>query len=270
MKPQPVMDHEYIAEKDFVGRYMAGTLSPSERARFEAHFVDCHRCLDALEAVEPFQHALRAFAAEEASQPVRVVAPVPAAVPMPTPAPARPWRTAATRVLGLAAAVVIAVGIVDALRMRRQLARTTAVADVSSLQLEDAEQRVRELSAERRERLGGTVPAGALVFALVNTRGAGNASQNRVTVSGSPTWIVLLVDLDAPSPSNRYRAAIDMADGRRIWSNDQLTASPTETLAVGVSSQLLPSGDYVITADGQDPVSNDWRPAARYTFHVAR
>ena len=54
------MNHEYIAEQDLVGRYVAGTLPFDERARFEAHFVDCPRCLDALEDVAPFQNALRA------------------------------------------------------------------------------------------------------------------------------------------------------------------------------------------------------------------
>ena len=59
------MNHDYIAEQDFVGRYMAGTLPSDERATFEAHFVDCPRCLDALEDVEPFENALSAFAAEK-------------------------------------------------------------------------------------------------------------------------------------------------------------------------------------------------------------
>src|SRR5262249_47999115 len=62
------MDHDYIADQDLVGRYMAGTLPFDERARFEAHFVDCPRCLDALDDVEPFQTALHAFAVEDAAR----------------------------------------------------------------------------------------------------------------------------------------------------------------------------------------------------------
>src|SRR5215467_4930858 len=115
------MDHDYIAEQDLVGRYMAGTLPFDERARFEAHFVDCPRCLDALDDVEPFRKALYAFAVEDAA--TTSFAPTIALAPAPeiaaAPAPARRWPTWVFRAGALAAALVIAVGVVELARIQR-------------------------------------------------------------------------------------------------------------------------------------------------------
>src|SRR5215467_14709951 len=105
------MDHDYIAEQDLVGRYMAGTLPYDERARFEAHFVDCPRCLDALESVEPFGNALRAFASEVAVAPTQVVDAGVIWRDVETAAPPKTGRKWMQRAVGLAAAVVVAAGI---------------------------------------------------------------------------------------------------------------------------------------------------------------
>jgi hypothetical protein len=275
------MNHDYIADQDLVGRYTAGTLPNDERVRFEAHFVDCPRCLDALEDVEPFRNALRAFASEAAAAPARVVE-VDGFRPEVTvvnvvdaerkPKTARKWMQ---RVAGLAATVVIAAGIVDALRMRREAARARASADVSERELLDAEQRVRDLKtadAARTKQDDAAALAGALVFPLVKTRGAGvEPPQNRVAMSGDARWIVLLADLNTPSASSttsHYRATIDTADGGQVWSNDHVTPSPPDAFGVAVPSRLLPAGDYVLTLDEQPATSDAWRSVGRYTFRV--
>jgi hypothetical protein len=265
------MTHDYITDQDLVGRYMAGTLPYDERARFEAHFVDCRRCLDALESVEPFGNALRAFASEVAAVPTQVVdagviwRDVKAAAP---PKTGRKWMR---RAVGLAASVVIAVGVADAVRMRRELARTRATADVSQRELLDADQREHDLkaaNAARGKREDAAAPAGALVVPLVKARGAGGASQNRVVVSEDAAWVVLLCDFNA-SASSRYRATLDTADGRNVWSNDRLGPSFADTLGVAVPSRLLSLGDYVLTLDEQPSASDEWHAAARFTFRVA-
>jgi hypothetical protein len=279
------MNHDYITDQDLVGRYMAGTLPNDERVRFEAHFVDCPRCLDALEDVEPYRNALRAFASEAAVAPAaRVVEfenvrPGVAGVPgvdvvdaEPKPKTARKWMQ---RVVGLAATVVIAAGIVDALRMRREAARARAAADVSERELRDSEQRARDLraaNAARARQVDAAALTGALVFPLVKTRGAGSEPpQNRVAIPGDAGWIVLLADLNAPSVSsaaNRYRATIDTADGGQVWSNDRVTPSPPDAFGVAVPSRLLPPGDYALTLDEQPARSDAWRSVGRYTFRV--
>jgi murein DD-endopeptidase MepM/ murein hydrolase activator NlpD len=270
------MNHDYIAEQDFVGRYMAGTLPSDERERFEAHFVDCPRCLDALEDVDPFQNALSAFAIEKtALAPVAATAPVPVAATAPAASttPARRWPAFVFRAAALAAVVVIAVGVVvEFARMQRELARAAAEAEISGRQLGESEQRIRELSArnaQRTERLETSAPSGALVFPLVKARGAASdPPHNVVTLSGSPVWVILLADLDARPTSNRYRATIDTVTGLRVWSDDRLAASSGDSIAVGVPSTSLASGDYVLTLDQQAVSSDEWRPAGRFAFRV--
>jgi hypothetical protein len=262
------MDHDYIAAQDLVGRYVSGDLEPDERARFEEHFIDCPRCLDALETVEPFRRAVRAAAAETP----RVAAPVPAARRM-------PWAAAAYGVAGLAAALVVAVSIADVVRTRRALAGASTTAAASERQLADAERRVRELTTQvdalqRREppaaALPAPVPMGALVFPLVEVRSdGGGPPQNRVTLSGVRAWVILLVDLDTPPTSNQYRARIETANGGQVWSGDGLAASLIDTLAVAVQPDVLVNGDYVLVLDERIAGANAWHPAGRYTFRVA-
>jgi len=265
------MDHDYISEQDLVGRYMAGTLPFDERARFEAHFVDCPTCLDALDNVEPFQKALYAFAVEGAA--VTSVAPAITLVPPPEVAVARApvpqWRTWVARAGALAAVVVIGVGVVELARVQRSLARATAVGAIVERQLGESEQRIRELLSRNAGRAEAATPPGAVAFPLVRTRGASEFPQNRVTLSGDKVWVILVADLDARPVSNRYRATLDTMAGLQVWSNDQLTASSADSIAVAVPSMVLANGDYVLWLDEQAASSDEWRPAGRYAFRVA-
>ena len=89
-----------------------------------------------------------------------------------------------------------------------------------------------------------------------------------MTLSDSPVWVILLADLDARPTSNRYRATIDTVTGLHVWSDDRLAASSADSIAVGVPSTSLASGDYVLTLDQQAVSSDDWRPAGRFAFRV--
>lgn len=176
-----------------------------------------------------------------------------------------------SRAAALAAVAVIAVGVVELARMERKLARATAVGEISERQLGESEQRVKELSARttRAEQATAPTPFSALVFPLVKARGGESESpQNRVTLSGSPVWVVLLADLDARPTSNRYRATLDTIVGLQVWSDDRLTASSADSIAVGVPSSVLANGDYVLWLDEQAASSEEWRPAGRYRFRV--
>jgi hypothetical protein len=262
------MDHDYIAAHDLVGRYVTGDLEPDERTRFEEHFIDCPRCLDALETAEPFRRAVVATAVADAGS-----------------APVAPVRTvrrsrlnaAVYGVAGLAAALVVAVGAADLVRTRRALTRVSTAAATSERERADAERRVRELTTEvetlgRREAPVATlpVPMGAVVFSLVEVRSdGGGPPQNRVTLSGARAWVILLVDLDTPPTSNQYRARIETTDGQRVWSGDGLTASLIDTLAVAVQPDVLVNGDYALFLDERAAGANAWHPAGRYTFRVA-
>lgn len=267
------IDHDYIADQDLVGRYMAGTLPFDERARFEAHFVDCPKCLDALDDVEPFQKALHAFAVEGAR--ATSVTPAMTLVAPPevvaAPAPAGRWQTWVARAGALAAVAVIAVGAVELARVQRSLARATAEGEIVERQLGESEQRVRELTPRNAGRAEAAASPGALVFPLIKTRGdSSEFPQNRVRLSGNTAWVILVADLDAGSVKNRYRATLDTIAGLKVWSNDQLTASSADSIAVAVPPTVLASGDYVLWLDEQAASSDEWRPAGSYTFRVTQ
>jgi hypothetical protein len=262
------MDHTYIAEQDVAGRYISGALPSDERARFEEHFIDCPRCLDALEEINRFQQALRTVAAEHA-------APATAG----SVRPSRGWTHWTVRVAGVAAAVVIAAGGVDLLRTRRELARVSAVSADLERRYLDSENAARGLSDRirslehvepRAERPGTDGESAAPVFPLTTVRGDSAAPPNRIIRSSKPQWIVLLVELADARPFSRYRATLRTAGGRDVWADDRLTASTPEALAISLHSTLFAPGDYVLAVDGQASDSSAWTRSGRYTFRFAR
>ena len=48
------MDHRYIDEHSVAKRYLDHELTAAERARFEAHLVDCQECTDRVLLAEMF------------------------------------------------------------------------------------------------------------------------------------------------------------------------------------------------------------------------
>jgi len=62
------MDHDYINEHGVVALYVAGRLSPEERAGFEEHFVACRQCLEQIEVTGELREGLRQVAKEDAAR----------------------------------------------------------------------------------------------------------------------------------------------------------------------------------------------------------
>jgi hypothetical protein len=216
------------------------------------------------------QDPLGAFAVERATRTFAGVVTAIPAPPVPALPPRRRWLLRAVIVVTVAAASALVT--VKFARLQRQLARATAMGDISARQLAESEQRVRELSARNTTRAAvvDVAPStNALVFPLVKVRGNRFVTaQNRVALSGDAAWVILVTALDAPPVSNLYRSAIDRADGERVWSSDRLSAAQADTFAVGLSSRLLPAGDYVLTIEEQAVTSDAWMPIGRYTFRV--
>src|ERR1700678_4019727 len=63
------MDHDYINEHGVVALYVAGKLSPEERAGFEEHFADCRQCLEQIEVTKELREGLRQVVKEDAGRP---------------------------------------------------------------------------------------------------------------------------------------------------------------------------------------------------------
>jgi len=158
------------------------------------------------------------------------------------------------------------------IRTRRELTRVAALSDGLGRQYLDAESRVREMSKQVQSLQRTEQPesqSSAPVFPLTRVRSAGaGAPPNRVTLSGTPEWVVLLAEVDA-APASRYRATLRTMDGRQVWSDDQLLASTPDTLGISLRAAVLSTGDYVLTVEEHSPHSTAWTPAGRFTFRVA-
>jgi len=263
------MEHNDVIEQDVGSRYLSGELAPDERAAFEEHFIDCPRCLDALESADALRHGLKAMAAQDALhgrvEPMRR---------------SWRWRNAVTSAAGIAAALAIAAGTADLVRTRRELARMSRVAADVNGQADRAQSRAREL-ADRVRQLEAGPPAAppapaagqssAPVFALTTVRGGGTSTPpNRVVLSGAPDWIVLSLELDDSNTSGRYRATLRDAQGRERWSDDRLNASTNDALGIALRAALFDQGDYSLDVERQPPRTNGWIPAGRYTFRVVK
>ncbi|HYL05193.1 MAG TPA: hypothetical protein VE075_04085 [Thermoanaerobaculia bacterium] len=92
----------------------------------------------------------------------------------------------------------------------------------------------------------------AAVFSLGLLRG-GDAA-NRVLLGPRPAWIVLSIELPAPSDGahggGAYRAALVDSRGRTVWSGGGFRPTANDTLALGLYSTLLAPGAYRLVLDG--------------------
>jgi len=257
------MEHRDAAEHDLASRYLSGRLAPDEREAFEEHFLDCPDCIDALESADGLQRGLRLVAARDA---------VDAAVQPIQRSPRS--RGAILSIIGIAAAVVIAVGGTDLVRTRRELARVSAVAADLTGQSSRAQALIDSLSqrVDRLESAPPTVAGGgssAPVFALTMVRGGGTSvPANRVVLSPGTDWIVLSLELDDPNVAGRFRAILRDGQRRERWRDDRLIASTPDALGIALRAAILDEGDFTLDVERQPPDSTSWTPAGRYAFRV--
>jgi hypothetical protein len=259
------MEHHDAVEHDLASRYLSGTLAPDDRDEFEEHYLDCPECLDALESAEGLRRGLRTVAAKDrlnaGIQPVE---------------PAWRSRGAIMAAAGVAAAVVIAVGGVDLIRTRREVARLSSVATDLTGQSDRAQSIINTLShrvdqLESAPRTGAAGQSSAPVFALTTVRGGGTpAPPNRVLLSGVADWIVLSLELDDPDVSGSFRATLRDGKRRERWRDDRLTASSSGMLGIALRAAVLDEGDFTLEVDRQPPGSTAWAPASRYSFRVSK
>ena len=290
------MDHQYIEGHDIPDRYLQGTLSAAERARFEEHFIDCPQCLDRLEMTEDFRSALRTAAAEGALiSRVR----------------ARPGLRAGVREMPrgreaalLAAAVLLLVALPAVLSIlwtgqaRRQMdqARLSAAdwqrkydesqqagrkaeAELQASEQEVARQR-REIEAQReRSRPTGVVEEGSRQARLQTapiydlnvvrggTRGA-SAPATRISIPRSAQWILLKLEIEPDPELQSYRATLFTSDQRAICRASDVIAVKG-VLTLSCDSSLFRPGDYRLALEGLTRQGRH-APAGTYVFAVIK
>ena len=216
-----MMDHREIEQNDVVERYVTGRLGPDELARFEAHYLGCATCCDAVEGAELLHEGLEQMAAEETVHAVRqsLLAAVFSRMRWP-----------------MAAVLMLAVALLPASLVWRENRRLTGDLDTAA----------RTLAEERQPRINTPI------LTLAGRRGDGAVRQ--ITLRREPEWIVLAVELPEPL-AERYRVTLsalspspDPAQGGDsdsiIWQSSGLVPSFEGVLTLSLHSPLLPSGDY--------------------------
>ena len=250
------MDHSYIDDNQVSERYVTGRLSPEDRTLFEDHFLGCPRCQENLETAEGLRRSLADLAAD-------------AVVSRQGKRPGLPgWLSAFTsspRLLALAASLFVAVSVSGVLllgelgRTRRDLQSVTRASAESRKNEEDlrrtveSERRAREDLAERL-RTVQSMPLGAAVFTLNLTRGGDvGPPENRIVLTESPGWLVLVTDRPGPGTFRRFRFRLSTTDRRPVGDALAPSSLSGDQLAVAFPSSLLAPGDYRLIVEGLSP-----------------
>jgi hypothetical protein len=269
------MDHHYIEGHNIPDRYLQGTLSAAERARFEEHMIDCPECLDRLETTEDFRRSLRTVAAEYAAT-SRV--------------DARPGRR--PRWIGitgwrqglLAAAMLVLVALPSALLIV-QSARSRRLVDDARVSAADWQRRYEEseqaarnaeraMLAERQARATAEGTPQALLHAApvydlnIVRSGGGSAVATRISIPAAARWFVLKLDME-PDPAHRsYRATLFTSDERVIGRAADLMAM-NGALAITCDAAQFQPGDYRLALEGLTRQGR-YVTAGVYAFHVVK
>ena len=241
-----MMDQEQIHESDLVERYVTGRLPNEEQADFEAHFVDCPRCLDRLEAAQGLRRGMSSLPSREEERPAKE--------PLPKVHFLRVNRAAA---FAIAASIILVLALAggaafrDAQLAKNALEEERVAATGLQRQLDQAQAALqqeqasrsgfeKELSQRRQAQL--QVP----VFALIAMRGD---ESETLQLPSSPQWILLSLERESPPRFERYRITLLSSTGKKLWEGEA-KATSRDTVALGLHSSLLPPGTYVFQVQG--------------------
>jgi predicted HAD superfamily Cof-like phosphohydrolase len=282
------MDHDYINEHGVVSLYVAGKLSPEERAGFEEHFVNCRQCLEQIEVTAELRDGLRQVAKEDAGRPGAARPDVDRLGVAPQLAPAL-WAGAGSwnqRGL-LACAMVVVVGLaaiflVDARYRRSEVAEARRASD--DWQRRYAEERQARENLQRQQvqsaddagkQSGDQGPMAASLqpaplFFLNVTRGANESSApaNRVAVSPAAPLVALALEFEKDPAFRNYRARLSDGQGRVLWSAENIPSPASDAIAITLPSRLLGRGNYSVVLDGLT-AGGRYLPAAHFTFQAS-
>ena len=220
--PEGPLDHDTIAERSLIERYLQGTLSPDEEERFEAHFLECAECQEALEAQRGLVRGLKSVAAEEA---------VRTAVRLGLLA----WLSRRSAIVALAALVFLAGGLAFG-RLWRENERLEA--------------RVAELGTGPAPGGLGAPLAGVPVVLLGVLRGDG-VPPTAVAQTGAP--YSLAVDVGADPRVASYAVTLLDARGKVRFERRDLSPNDLEVVQLTLPGDFLPPGEYRLVARGALP-----------------
>lgn len=264
------MDHRRIEEMNIPELYATGRLSPEDEEIFETHLLECRECREQVAWAEDFGSGVRTVAVEETA---RVAAKAGILV----------WLTRRPVLRGALTAALLALAALPAwllaerstLQAELAEARAAAARPVPAPQVAPvpkgpdpallkqdldrlSEERSRlqaQLAREREahEKIAGQMAAltqpqaNTAVFSLGVVRGATDAQ--KIELGSEPEFLVLSLDLPATEYES-YRASLFDARGRKVWQDDGLLPTVSDSLPVLVHSSFLKPGSYRISLEG--------------------
>ena len=265
------MDHEQAEGGELPSRYVAGELEEGERTEFEAHLIECHQCLDGVEAAEGLRLGLLASSAADT---VRIAVtrrrregPSPRFV-MALAAALACWLVPLV-FLALSASrkereLSTALAALEAERARPAPAASAAAADSGeAARLRDENARLAAALAEAR---GPQVNLPVLLLSAVRSASDDGPAPARFALDPAAAWVVLSLEVEAETGVRAYTVAVADGRGQEVWKGGGLRLHD-DTLTVALPGALLPPGRYraTVSADGRGG-----RAGAPYAFEVAR
>jgi len=247
------MNHDYVDEHGIAARYVSRTLSADQEREFEAHLVDCPRCVDEVQFGEALRTGLREPVFETTKGGISAPSSVPRVPPTRRPTRVSAWAPA----FAAAAVLVLAIGGFGYLRTYRQLADARSRAAESDLAYRQAQSQIAAL--EKRP----TPPAPTvsdsdlaskmLVVDLDTTRGATPGPVNAVvTVPPATEFLVFTIQIGQTSDYPRYRAAFRAGSGAPLLTSEDVRAASPTAVALVVPARLFSPGNYVVRLEGLD------------------
>jgi hypothetical protein len=264
------MDHPNLDREPIAESYVLGRLGEEERIAFEAHFVDCPRCLEALETSRSQAEGWKGLTAKE-------LADVFPSAETRAPASRLLFQAGFRRQAPLLLAAALVVSLLATAFFYLELRRT----DRELASAEQTWRAARERSAGRdrapadRPAADGRSAAGdvlaatpglAMVITLDITRGAEPEAGIPIALDGQAGWVVLLFPPPDVAPGARLRADLSAPGGRPAVGPVPVALGSSEMLAAAFPSSAFKPGDYVLKIES---TSDDrWDVVARYRLRA--
>ncbi|MCI0390028.1 MAG: hypothetical protein MOB07_14860 [Acidobacteria bacterium] len=133
-----------------------------------------------------------------------------------------------------------------------------------------------ERERQERARLAGELeklkrPRGAppvFILSIVRSGGTGQPV-NRIVLPPSAPRIILSLEMEPDPDLQSYRATLQTADNRELWSESDLRLNSKDALRLDFNTEIFKPGDYLITLEGLT-AQGRYVPAAKYSFRAAK
>lgn len=245
------------AEDDLIDEFVRGELRERTRRKFEARFLTSRAQRDKVEFARTLQASVFAGARVRRADGSRLTAVWPLALA------ARGWLA-----WGLAAAAAAMVAIGGALFVRNQQRPEPGDGPQAQAPLRTPAVPV-EITPPAPAPDASTVLTVTLTPDLLRDPAA---AEHPVAVDARVQTLRLVLRVEHPPGDARYRVAIETAEGRRVWSRDDIERVPaaSPTMTVDAPSSALPNGDYIVLLQAAGPGSSRFHDAHEYVLSVRR